>query len=295
MGDWHFDCVESGHRVEQLLRFNVVNIDGKPIEDVGFSSLFHQQYPVSITYVDGAESVINIPTIAEDKEDRKLEDEIVELARMKSQLLKLQERISLKEKLLSDEFGYVQGGSDHAGCGSFKCVFTSAWKKAHGRLSTYFHGHFSKSQHDIGRTKEHSVDEPTTEDYGGPIRVGDDSSFRGQQSQLFRQGNQRTSPEPTTMSTTPVSSRDYQLVTRGFANPLILGERTTPHGLQVGRHNFTCGHNDPRHPLFPSGVPFLRKEPRPAQRLSTGASPAQPQPPGAGARAPGRHQSRHEG
>ncbi|KAK8119541.1 uncharacterized protein PG998_004167 [Apiospora kogelbergensis] len=207
VGDWHFDCVESGHRVEQLLRFNVVNIDGKPIEDVGFSSLFHQQYPVSITYVDGAESVINIPTIAEDKEDRKLEDEIVELARMKSQLLKLQERISLKEKLLSDEFGYVQGGSDHAGCGSFKCVFTSAWKKAHGRLSTYFHGHFSKSQHDIGRTKEHSVDEPTTEDYGGPIRVGDDSSFRGQQSQLFRQGNQRTSPEPTTMSTTPEKER----------------------------------------------------------------------------------------
>ncbi|KAK6827692.1 hypothetical protein PG987_011033 [Apiospora arundinis] len=207
VGDWHFDCVESDHRVEQLLRFNVVNIDGKPVEDVGFSTLFHQQSPVSITYIDGAESVINLPTIAQDKADRKLEEEIVELARMKSQLLKLQEKISLKEKLLSDEFGYVHKGSDRTGCESFKCVFTSAWKKAHGRLSTLFRGHQSQSQSDIEQIKEQPVDEATTENYDGSIRVGDDSALRAQQSQLSHSGSQRTHSQPTTVSSTPEKER----------------------------------------------------------------------------------------
>ncbi|KAK6853557.1 hypothetical protein PG995_010369 [Apiospora arundinis] len=207
VGDWHFDCVESDHRVEQLLRFNVVNIDGKPVEDVGFSTLFHQQFPVSITYIDGAESVINLPTIAQDKADRKLEEEIVELARMKSQLLKLQEKISLKEKLLSDEFGYVHKGSDRTGCESFKCVFTSAWKKAHGRLSTLFRGHQSQSQNDTEQIKEQPVDEATTENYDGSIRVGDDSALRAQQSQLSHSGSQRTHSQPTTVSSTPEKER----------------------------------------------------------------------------------------
>ncbi|KAK8052159.1 hypothetical protein PG993_003544 [Apiospora rasikravindrae] len=197
VGDWHFDCVESGHRAEQLLRFNVVNIDGKPIENVGFSTLFHQQFPISITYVDGAESVIYSPTVEEDGEGRKLKDELVELARMKSQLLRLQEKIALKEKILSDEFGYVSEGSEHVGCESFKCVLSSAWKKAHGRLSTYFRGHDSQNQ---------SVDEPATEDYDGSIRVGDDNSLREQQSRLSIQESQLNRPQ-STISSSPEKER----------------------------------------------------------------------------------------
>ncbi|KAK7926985.1 hypothetical protein PG985_003983 [Apiospora marii] len=206
VGDWHFDCVESDHRAEQLLRFNVVNIDGRPVENVGFSTLFHQQFPVSVTYVDGAESVINIPTVEEDSDGRKLNDELAELARMKSQLLKLQEKIALKEKVLSDEFGYVREESERTGCESLKCFVFSAWKKAHGRLSTYFRNNPLQNVHHSENVEDQPVDESTTEDYDVSIRVGDDNSFQKQQSQLTRQGSPRTRPQ-TTMSSEPEKER----------------------------------------------------------------------------------------
>lgn len=198
--------MESDHRAEQLLSFNVVNIDGKPIENVGFSTLFHQQFPISITYVDGAESVINIPTVEEDSDGRKLNDELVELARMKSQLLKLQERIALKEKLLSNEFGHGREESEGAGCESFKCVFSSVWKKAHDRLSTYFRNNPLQNDHDSKVVGGQQADESTTEDYDVSIRVGDDNSFQKQQFQLFRQGSSRNRPQKT-MSSEPEKER----------------------------------------------------------------------------------------
>ncbi|KAK7958125.1 hypothetical protein PG996_010431 [Apiospora saccharicola] len=217
VGDWHFDCVESDRRAEQLLRFNVVNIDGKPVGNVGFSTLFHQQFPISVTYVDGAESVINTPTVEEDTDGRKLNDELVELARMKTQLLKLQEKIALKEKVLSDEFGYVREESEpeRAGCESFKCVVSSLWKKAHGRLSTYFRNNPFQNEYDNGSVEDQAEKDPYpclndgskyTCLKDGPIRVGDDNSFRKQQAQLFRQGSQRNRPE-ITISSEPEKER----------------------------------------------------------------------------------------
>lgn len=151
---WNLTCVNwNDVPQEQLLSVNVDFVDGRSVEDVGFTLRFQQVAPVWISDVEGTASMTRIHSAVQTKapcdDDKKLDVdlELAELEYLRWQVDELHHQIFMKERRLQEAFGGPKR-HPHTGrplllenCDSLKCVIGSLFDKAKGAaFSMYGYG-----------------------------------------------------------------------------------------------------------------------------------------------------------
>ncbi|KAI1503044.1 hypothetical protein F5X99DRAFT_376589 [Biscogniauxia marginata] len=149
VANWKFTCMHLSNDVKgQLMTFDVVYVDDKKVENVGFSVRFQQTAPVSVLFVDGAESIIQTPQLSPAKGDTQhadefsavLENELVELEMMKQELMALEHSIALKVQYISDNFGFKRPEEllSVSECDSLKCIVKAVYHRVKGMASELY-------------------------------------------------------------------------------------------------------------------------------------------------------------
>ncbi|KAI1881200.1 hypothetical protein JX265_000026 [Neoarthrinium moseri] len=147
IASWKFTCVDvEDQQKEQMMELSVDFIDGKEVKDVSVTIQFQQRSPMSISYVDGADSVITSPQQympdmpSDDGHNPELEAHIAELEEMKLQLVELEQAIFMKVQFMSEAFGFQEKSSKVTECDNLKCIFLSMYDSVKG-VATKFYGH----------------------------------------------------------------------------------------------------------------------------------------------------------
>ncbi|ROW09658.1 hypothetical protein VMCG_02499 [Cytospora schulzeri] len=128
---WSFTCVAwNGEPQEQLLSLNIDNINGQPIEDVGFTLRFQQVAPVWISDIEGNAMMTRLHSLRQsepnhhcndnnDEEEIDLDAEMAELDFLRWQVAELSHEIRAKEQRLAEALGWDRHIKD---CDSLKAV-----------------------------------------------------------------------------------------------------------------------------------------------------------------------------
>lgn len=149
IANWKFACVDldDAHK-EQTLDVHVDFVDGKEVNDMGFTVQFQQKGQVWVTYIEGADSIITAPKLDFFPEEPQghefnpeLDAEISELEFMKMQLVELEQAIFMKELFLAEAFGFhSRKGSKLSDCDNLKCIAKSMYDSVKG-VASKFYGH----------------------------------------------------------------------------------------------------------------------------------------------------------
>ncbi|ETS83255.1 hypothetical protein PFICI_05131 [Pestalotiopsis fici W106-1] len=149
IANWKFACVDLDdvHK-EQTLAVHVDFVDGKEVNDLGFTVQFQQKGQVWVTYIEGADSIITAPKLDFFPEESQgpefnpeLEAELSELEFMKMQLVELEQAVFMKELFLAEAFGFHGSkGSKLSDCDNLKCIAKSMYDSVKG-VASKFYGH----------------------------------------------------------------------------------------------------------------------------------------------------------
>ncbi|KAI5926651.1 hypothetical protein F4810DRAFT_652972 [Camillea tinctor] len=149
IANWKFTCMHMGNDLKgQLMTFDVVYVDDKKVEDVGFSIRFQQTAPVSVLFIDGAESIIQTPRLSppneevphQDEFSTGLENELVELEMMKHELRALEHSIALKVQYIAENFDFKRPEEllSVSECDSLKCIVKAVYHRVKGMASGFY-------------------------------------------------------------------------------------------------------------------------------------------------------------
>ncbi|KAH9883825.1 hypothetical protein F4778DRAFT_613959 [Xylariomycetidae sp. FL2044] len=148
VANWKFTCVHLADEFQgQLMTFDALYIDSKQLENVGFSVQFQQTAPVSISYIDGAESIISTPkygwdtsAFPDEEAPVDLESELADLELMKQQLMSLEHAIAVKVQYISETFDFDRPEEllSIRECDSLKCVFKTMYSRVKGMANRIY-------------------------------------------------------------------------------------------------------------------------------------------------------------
>lgn len=154
---WNLTCVAwNDVPQEQLLSLNVGSIDGRPIDDAGFTVRFQQVAPVWISDVEGPASMTRIHSINEPKpncdDDKELDidAEMAELDYLRWQVSELHHQIFEKERRIAEAFGWPHHDRPPMieDCDSLRCVAKALLHKVKGAAWPFYGGMDFGPRHD---------------------------------------------------------------------------------------------------------------------------------------------------
>lgn len=171
---WNFTCVTWNDKPqEQLLSLNVEHVNGRAVQDVGFTVRFQQVAPVWISDVEGSASMTRIHSSHQDQSEPDCDDkeldldtELAELDYLRWQMAELAHLLRAKEHRLAEAFGWERhhgpGPRIHE-CDSLKCVIEAIAHTVKGAASSIYgggeghgpHGHHGTGPHPHGLGDEH--------------------------------------------------------------------------------------------------------------------------------------------
>ncbi|KAI1208048.1 uncharacterized protein F4807DRAFT_163389 [Annulohypoxylon truncatum] len=155
LAKWGFTCVHLEDEFQgQLMTFEVISVDDRKVDDVGFVVQFQQMVPVSVSLINGTGSTVNVPVPSENINDNDssnkessatLDGELAELKSMMRQLAALEYAISSKIHHISDTYDFKVKRPGHfhslSDCDSLKCVVKTMYVRAkHVASKLYGHG-----------------------------------------------------------------------------------------------------------------------------------------------------------
>lgn len=150
---WNLTCVTwNDVPQEQLLSLNVDFVDGRPVEDVGFTVRFQQVAPVWISDVEGSASMTRLHSISPNQpdcdNDEKLnvDAELAELDYLRWQMHELRHEIHARERRLAEAAGWAHHHKRPMmveDCDSLRCVARALLHKVKGAALSFYTGdHF---------------------------------------------------------------------------------------------------------------------------------------------------------
>ncbi|KAI1107586.1 hypothetical protein F4804DRAFT_164349 [Jackrogersella minutella] len=156
LANWGFTCVHLEDEFQgQLMTFDVISVDDKKTDDVGFTVQFQQMTPVSVSLINGTGSTVEILTpsqstneVSNKQTSAPLDAELAELKSMMRQLAALEYAISSKVHHISEtyDFKFQRPHGPHdfhslSSCDSLKCVVKTMYVRAkHMASRLYGHG-----------------------------------------------------------------------------------------------------------------------------------------------------------
>ncbi|KXJ95296.1 hypothetical protein Micbo1qcDRAFT_157173 [Microdochium bolleyi] len=155
---WRLSCVQVDDRqtFERTLNFNVVGIDGSHIQDLGFKVQFQQVAPVGVSVVDGAFSVIRVPTTtseryvpgAQSNKPFTLQSELYELEIANARLARLEFEIASREFFIAHAFPESKLASTPsiADCTDLKCFASTLYDAVRSLFFTTHHDGFHRDE-----------------------------------------------------------------------------------------------------------------------------------------------------
>lgn len=138
---WNLTCVAwNDVPQEQLLSLNVGAIDGRPVEDAGFTVRFQQVAPVWISDVEGLASMTRIHSInksnpnCDDDKELDVDAEMAELDYLRWQVSELHHQIFEKERKIAEALGWPHHDRPPMieDCDSLRCVAKALFHKVKG-------------------------------------------------------------------------------------------------------------------------------------------------------------------
>ncbi|CAJ2501842.1 Uu.00g046950.m01.CDS01 [Anthostomella pinea] len=144
VANWKFTCVHLDNEFKgQLMTFDVIYIDNKKVEDVGFSVQFQQTAPMSVFFVEGAEYTIPDPeleVVSKDGTAADLDAELAELEAMKEQLRELERSVAIKFQYILETFDLGRPEELHSlgECDSLKCIVKAVYGRVKGVASKFY-------------------------------------------------------------------------------------------------------------------------------------------------------------
>lgn len=146
---WNLTCVTwNDVPQEQLLSMNIGSVDGRPVDDVGFTVRFQQIAPVWISDVEGTASMTRIHSIkqpespCDDGEALDVDAELAELGYLRGQVAELQDMIFAKERRIAETLGWAHhhGPPMIEDCDSLRCVMKALFHKVKGAAWPFYGG-----------------------------------------------------------------------------------------------------------------------------------------------------------
>ncbi|XXG94501.1 hypothetical protein Hte_000758 [Hypoxylon texense] len=149
LANWDFTCVHLEDEYQgQVMNFQVVSVDERKVQDVGFTIQFQQMAPTSISFINVTESIIKATISTEVADDPPhgepsvtLEEELANLKSMMRQLAALEYAISSKVQYISDVYDFKRPDEFHsfAECDSLKCIVKTMYNRAKHMASRLGH------------------------------------------------------------------------------------------------------------------------------------------------------------
>jgi len=139
--EWHYSCVQVDDRqhFERVLNFNILEIDGFRIEDLKFMVQFQQIAPTGVSAVEGAFSIIRVPTSTAERissasargKPFNLQSELYELEVLNARLARIEFEITAKKNFIAHAFpnSDIALAPSMSKCSNAKCFVTTLWGK----------------------------------------------------------------------------------------------------------------------------------------------------------------------
>lgn len=144
---WNLTCVTwNDVAQEQLLSLNIDFVDGRPVDQVGFTVRFQQVAPVWISDVEGDASMTRIHSINQPKPDchdhgeMDIDAQLVELDYLRWQMHELRQDISAREHRLAEAAGWGRHRRPMMleDCDSLRCVAHTLLHKVKGAAKSFY-------------------------------------------------------------------------------------------------------------------------------------------------------------
>lgn len=144
---WHYSCVQIDDRqhFERVLNFNIVEIDGFHIQDLKFTVQFQQIAPTGVSVVEGAFSIIRVPTSTTERlstassrgKPFNLQSELYELEVLNARLARIEFEIACKKFFIAHAFpkSGIASVPSISECSNVKCFVTTLWGKFRSLVS----------------------------------------------------------------------------------------------------------------------------------------------------------------
>ncbi|KAJ4390604.1 hypothetical protein N0V93_004200 [Gnomoniopsis smithogilvyi] len=157
---WNLTCVTwNDVPQEQLLSLNVDFVDGRPVEDVGFTVRFQQVAPVWISDVEGAASMTRLHSLNQtkpdchDDEELDIDAELAELDYLRWQMHELRHEIFARERRLAEAAGWEHPHGRPMmveDCDNLRCVARALFHKVKGAALSFYTGDQFPGHHGPG-------------------------------------------------------------------------------------------------------------------------------------------------
>ncbi|KAI1779837.1 hypothetical protein F4818DRAFT_155040 [Hypoxylon cercidicola] len=147
LANWGFTCVHLEDEFQgQVMTFEVISVDNKKVRDVEFTVQFQQMAPVSVSFINATESVVEATISPDDASNEEtpatLDDELTELKSMMRRLAALEYAISSKVQYISDVYD-IKRPEFHsfAECDSLRCLVKTMYNRAKHLASRLYGQH----------------------------------------------------------------------------------------------------------------------------------------------------------
>ncbi|KAH7035406.1 uncharacterized protein B0I36DRAFT_360782 [Microdochium trichocladiopsis] len=156
--EWRYSCVQVDDRqhFERILTFNIIDIDGYQIQGLNFTVQFQQLAPTGVSLVDGAFSVIRVPTTTAGRlapgtprnKPFSLQSEMYELEILNARLARLEFEIAAKEFFIAKSFPKSTFASPQSlsDCTNIKCFVITLYDTFKTYLSGAHRDGFHRDQ-----------------------------------------------------------------------------------------------------------------------------------------------------